>query len=43
MLPLSQWIPVATNVLNASGNLTITATNAVNPAALRQFYLLQVQ
>jgi uncharacterized repeat protein (TIGR03803 family) len=42
-LPISQWIPVATNVLNSSGNFTITATNAVNATALQQFYILQVQ
>ena len=42
-LPLSQWTPVATNILNATGNFTITATNAVNPAASQQFYILKFQ
>jgi uncharacterized repeat protein (TIGR03803 family) len=42
-LPLPGWIPVATNVLNASGNFTITATNAVNPAASQHFYILGAQ
>jgi alpha-tubulin suppressor-like RCC1 family protein len=41
--PLSQWQPVATNVLNATGNFTIIATNAVNPNAGQRFYILQVQ
>jgi len=30
-------------VLGADGPFTLTATNAVNPAAPQQFYLLQVQ
>jgi len=42
-LPLSQWTPVATNTLNAEGNFTITATNAVNPNAPQRFYILKVQ
>jgi sugar lactone lactonase YvrE len=42
-LPLSQWTPVATNVLNATGNFTFTATNAVNPNSQQQFYILQLQ
>jgi uncharacterized repeat protein (TIGR03803 family) len=42
-LPLSQWLPLATNVLSDDGNFTITATNAVNPAASQQFYVLKVQ
>ena len=41
-LPRSQWTPVATNVLGANGNFTLTVTNAVNRAVPRQFYLLQV-
>jgi len=42
--PLNQWLPVATNVLNASGNFSITATNAANASALRQqFFILQTQ
>jgi hypothetical protein len=41
--PLSQWTPVATNLLSANGNFTLTATNAVDRGAARQFYILQVQ
>ncbi|HVU08361.1 MAG TPA: choice-of-anchor tandem repeat GloVer-containing protein [Verrucomicrobiae bacterium] len=42
-LPLNQWTPVATNVLNADGNFTITATNAVDAKAPQRFYILQSQ
>jgi uncharacterized repeat protein (TIGR03803 family) len=42
-LPLSQWKPLATNVLNASGDFTITLTNTVNRNAPQLFYVLQVQ
>jgi len=42
-LPLNQWSPVATNFLAANGNFTFTATNAVNPQAAQQFYILQLQ
>ena len=43
-LLLNQWTPVATNVLNANGNFTITATNAANASAsLQQFFILQTQ
>ena len=42
-LPLSQWTPVATNVLSTGGNFTVTATNAVNLAAPSGFYRLKVQ
>jgi PKD repeat protein len=42
-LPLSQWAPVATNVLGASGNFTITLTNAVNQTNRERFYLLRLQ
>jgi hypothetical protein len=42
-LPLSQWTPVATNIVNTTGNFTITATNAVDPAASQQFYILKFQ
>ena len=41
--PLSQWTPVATNTLNADGNFTITATNAVTPNAAQRFYILNLQ
>ncbi len=40
-LPLHQWAPVATNVLTANGNFTVTATNAA--ASMPQFFILQVQ
>jgi alpha-tubulin suppressor-like RCC1 family protein len=40
-LPLSRWTPVATNALTADGDFTFTATNAVNPAAAQQFFILQ--
>jgi len=42
-LPLSQWTPVATNFLSASGNFTITATNSVSPKRSQQFYILKTQ
>ena len=42
-LPRNQWLPVATNMLNANGNFTITATNAVTPGVPQSFYLLQTQ
>jgi hypothetical protein len=42
-LPVSQWLPVATNVLNTSGNFTITATNVVNPSFPQRFYMLRLQ
>jgi hypothetical protein len=41
--PLSQWTPVATNILTGGGNFTITATNAVSSGGPQQFYRLQVQ
>jgi PKD repeat protein len=41
-LPSSQWTPVATNVPNASGNFTITVTNAVNLNVPQCFYILQM-
>ncbi len=42
-LPLNEWTPVATNLLNGAGNFTFTATNAVDPKAPRRFYTLQTQ
>ncbi len=42
-LPLSQWIPVGTNVLSVSGNFAITATNTVTPGIRQRFYILQTQ
>jgi uncharacterized repeat protein (TIGR03803 family) len=41
--PFNQWTPVATNVLGADGNFSITVTNTVNPIAGQRFYLLQMQ
>jgi len=41
--PFSQWTSIATNVLSAGGNFTLTATNAVNLAAPSEFYVLKVQ
>lgn len=40
-LPLTNWTAVATNIVGNTGSLSITATNAVNPASPGQFYLLQ--
>jgi formylglycine-generating enzyme required for sulfatase activity len=42
-LPLSQWTSVATNVLSASGNFTLTVTNTFTPGTPQRFYMLQVQ
>jgi hypothetical protein len=42
-LPLSQWTPVATNVLSASGNFTITATNTVTHSVPQRFFILETQ
>ena len=42
-LPLSQWTPVATNLLSASGNFSITVTNTVSAGIPGRFYLLQTQ
>jgi hypothetical protein len=41
--PLNQWSPIATNVLGAGGNFTITITNTVNPTVPQRFYILQLQ
>lgn len=40
-LPLSQWTRVATNVLTANGNFTITVTNTVSRFVPQRFYILQ--
>jgi fluoride ion exporter CrcB/FEX len=40
-LPLSQWTPVATNVLKIGGSFTITVTNTFSRAAPQQFYILK--
>ena len=41
--PLIQWTSIATTVLTSNGNFTLTATNAVDPAAKQRFYILQKQ
>jgi PKD repeat protein len=42
-VPLTQWTPVATNVLNVTGNFTVTATNTVAPNIPQRFYILETQ
>jgi hypothetical protein len=37
-LPLTNWTPMATNVLDAQGNFVVT--NGLNPKQSRQFYRL---
>ncbi len=41
--PLSQWTPMAVQCLNAGGNFTMTATNAVDPRLPQRFYILRLQ
>jgi hypothetical protein len=43
--PLSQWMTVATNVINNRTNnlFSTTLTNAVNSIAGQQFYILRSQ
>ncbi len=41
-LARSQWTPVATTILNASGNFSITVSNTVTPSANRRFYILKM-
>jgi hypothetical protein len=41
--PLSQWSPVFTNVLSASGSFSLTASNTFTVGSSRRFYLLRVQ
>jgi uncharacterized repeat protein (TIGR03803 family) len=43
LLPPIQWTPVATNILNADGNFTVTLTNAVDLSIPQCFYIFQVQ
>jgi len=38
-----QWLPVATNQFDASGNLSLTLTNAVDPNTPQMYYKLQLQ
>jgi hypothetical protein len=42
-LPLNQWTPAVTNLLNASGNFSITVSNTVSPTISQRFYILQIQ
>jgi uncharacterized repeat protein (TIGR03803 family) len=42
-LPPSQWTPVATNVLAASGNFTIILSGAVTLNGGQRFFILQTQ
>jgi autotransporter-associated beta strand protein len=42
-LPFAQWTALSTNVLPFSGSFTVTATNAVDPAAPQRFYMLRGQ
>jgi len=41
--PLNQWLPVATDVLPASGNFSLIATNSFAAKTPLQFYILRVQ
>ncbi len=40
-LPLGQWTPVATIVLGANGDFTITVSNTVDRALSERFYILE--
>jgi uncharacterized repeat protein (TIGR03803 family) len=42
-LPLAQWNPVSTNILDGGGAFSITVTNGVDSTAAQQFYILQAQ
>jgi hypothetical protein len=42
-LPFSQWTRVATSMLNANGDFTMTLPNAVDSAGSQQFYILQAK
>jgi alpha-tubulin suppressor-like RCC1 family protein len=42
-VPPSQWLPVATNDLDAYGDFAITVTNSVVPNASQRFFILQAQ
>ena len=39
-LPMNQWMPIATNLFDGSGNFIFT--NAINPGNPQTFYLLQI-
>ena len=40
-VPLSQWTPVVTNLLNANGSFSITVSNTFSAQIPRRFYVLQ--
>jgi len=40
--PLSQWLPVFTNVLSTSGSFILTTTNGFSSQSSQQFYILQL-
>jgi uncharacterized repeat protein (TIGR03803 family) len=42
-LPLSQWTPIATNILSANGNFTMVLPNTVNGNVPQLFYVLESQ
>ena len=39
----ASWLPITTNSFDASGNFTITLTNAVSVGAKQGYYRLQLQ
>jgi hypothetical protein len=40
--PVNQWTPVATNVFSASGNFSVTVTNAMNSSTSAQFFVMEM-
>jgi len=40
---LSNWTSVATNVLSAGGNFTVTVTNGFSLGAPQEFFMLKLQ
>jgi hypothetical protein len=42
-VPLNQWLPISTNVLTASGDFTLSATNTVSGSIPQRYYLIQVR
>jgi hypothetical protein len=43
MVPVNQWLPVATNALSGDGSFTITATNVIVPSTRQKFFIRQSQ
>jgi alpha-tubulin suppressor-like RCC1 family protein len=41
--PLNLWTPIGSDIPPASGNFTLTATNAVNHSFPQRFFILQLQ